>query len=330
MYIAVLTPFFHQYHDYGCDHRATVSEAGVTAQQIKKAGGCATYSPKTTEEMHPSDNARMHQSEPQLRRHHELQEVFSLFDLDGSGEIEASELLRLGKARRRLGHKLGVWGEEKNDWLIERMDSDRDGRISASEFCDYFDRSLGQGEDFTAVISQFKEAASVCREETARAQGRWSAGEVAELIKLGNRTMSATMGINGQETEDGDMRMGDYRVLMLEEVFDCFDVDGSGYIEAQELLELGRARRLLGQKERLWTIGKNEKLVRQLDTHGSGKVSKDEFVRGFFTSLEGTQEEIDKLGCEFKQVGTFVKKRRKRRAMIDAHQKSSFSRLVPK
>ena len=49
-------------------------------------------------------------------------QVFQKFDLDGSGFIEAAELMLLGKQRRLLGHKQSSWTDRKNTELIEKMD----------------------------------------------------------------------------------------------------------------------------------------------------------------------------------------------------------------
>ena len=71
-----------------------------------------------------------------------LLKVFGVFDLDGSGEIESSELLHLGKARRKLGQKGGEWSEEKNARLVKKMDVNGDGTVSGSEFAEFFNKAL--------------------------------------------------------------------------------------------------------------------------------------------------------------------------------------------
>lgn len=57
-----------------------------------------------------------------------------MFDLDGSGVIESRELLQLGQMRRKLGQKGGEWSEAKNTRMINKMDSNKDGKVQGSEF----------------------------------------------------------------------------------------------------------------------------------------------------------------------------------------------------
>ena len=96
--------------------------------------------------------------------------MFREFDLDGSGVIEAEELLALGKARRSLGQKQGEWTEEKNARLVKRMDANGDGEIQMSEFVHHFEDALPRArEEFDLVLEQFMEVAQACR---ARKQQR--------------------------------------------------------------------------------------------------------------------------------------------------------------
>ena len=106
--------------------------------------------------------------------------------------------------------------------------------------------------------------------------------------------------------EDVDMEQNK-RQKMLEDVFDAFDIDGSGFIETRELLELGIARRVLKQKEQEWTVERNEKLIQRMDANMDGVVSKAEFVKGFQASIEGTDAEVDKRIREFMEVAEFVR-----------------------
>ena len=50
-----------------------------------------------------------------------LSDVFLMFDIDGSGEIEGTELHRLGTARRITGQKKSAWTVRKNEAKIWRM-----------------------------------------------------------------------------------------------------------------------------------------------------------------------------------------------------------------
>merc|ERR1719424_2709919 len=71
------------------------------------------------------------------------------------------------------------------------------------------------------------------------------------------------------------------RDMLLGDVFAAFDVDGDGFVDAGELMQLGAARQQLKQEGRKWTAAKNRALVEMLDTNKDGRVSRDEFVRGF-------------------------------------------------
>ena len=91
--------------------------------------------------------------------------VFSVFDLDGSQQIEMKELLELGKARRSLGQKSSEWTEEKNGRLLKKMDVDGDGNISAKEFSEYFEVALSRDQtEFEETIAQFTAVAKACQE----------------------------------------------------------------------------------------------------------------------------------------------------------------------
>ena len=68
-------------------------------------------------------------------------------------------------------------------------------------------------------------------------------------------------------------------------VFRAFDLDGSGFIEPEELLVLGKRRRELGQKQGYWTAQMNSKLVHAMDRNHDGKVEEREFVEHFVEAL---------------------------------------------
>ena len=69
-------------------------------------------------------------------REQELSELFGMFDLDGSGVVEAAELLLLAK-EKRVGSEL-VWTEQKNQQLMYRIDADGSGGLGLAEFRTYF------------------------------------------------------------------------------------------------------------------------------------------------------------------------------------------------
>jgi len=101
------------------------------------------------------------------RRLEELRKVFLEFDMDRSGYIEAAELLRLGQARREMGHREGTWTEEENRALVTRMDTDGDGKIDQDEFMTFFEAELPRDEElFMSTVSQFAAVARQCRAKT--------------------------------------------------------------------------------------------------------------------------------------------------------------------
>ena len=77
-------------------------------------------------------------------------------DLDGSGVMGAPELLALGQARRKLGHKSGEWTEAQNIAMMAKMGADKHGTITMGNFVEYFDEILPYNKDeFDKTIQQF-------------------------------------------------------------------------------------------------------------------------------------------------------------------------------
>merc|ERR1711988_293235 len=93
-------------------------------------------------------------------RRQRLQSVFGAFDLDRSGSIEVSELLELGRARRATGQRTGEWSPDRNRRLVQRLDTDGDGKVSEAEFVRHFSEALPYDESsFERVIEEFLEVA---------------------------------------------------------------------------------------------------------------------------------------------------------------------------
>ena len=127
-----------------------------------------TASPDTSSQAQPSRQDALRQVYKQVNRCSRAccteSVVYAQFDLDGSGNIESSELLALGQARRKLGQKTSAWTEEKNAKLVQKMDSDGDGQVSEREFATYFDSSLPSDRGaFDEIVFQFLEVARECR-----------------------------------------------------------------------------------------------------------------------------------------------------------------------
>ena len=93
------------------------------------------------------------------------------------------------------------------------------------------------------------------------------------------------------------------RVAALWDVFRAFDLDGSGGIERGELMQLGQARRMLGQKEGNWSLSQNERLVASLGGAQDGKVGGASFVAYFERALAGlSAAEFDSTIEQFTEV----------------------------
>ena len=91
--------------------------------------------------------------------------VFSLFDLDDSGQISKEELHALGEERRKLGHKSSRWTAMQTEDMMANMKMDtEDDLCSESEFVQYFDKSLPKPRsEFASIMEQFTHVAERLR-----------------------------------------------------------------------------------------------------------------------------------------------------------------------
>ena len=80
------------------------------------------------------------------------------------------------------------------------------------------------------------------------------------------------------------------RVRELQNVFHCFDLDGSGTIEPAELMILGQRRTELGHKTRIWTPEKNRRMVDNMDLDVDGVIDESEFVKHYLSGLSGESD----------------------------------------
>ena len=76
-----------------------------------------------------------------------LGKVFSAFDLDCSGTVEAQALLVLGMERTDLNLNEHTWTAEKNTALVQHMDANLDGRVEEHEFVRHFCDGLADQDD---------------------------------------------------------------------------------------------------------------------------------------------------------------------------------------
>jgi len=98
------------------------------------------------------------------------------------------------------------------------------------------------------------------------------------------------------------------RVGMLEDVFLAFDIDRTGRAIVSELSELGAARGTLKLTAKLWDTLRNDKCITAMGATTDGKVSREEFVKGFENAIEGTNQDVDLRMEEFLLMAAYVRK----------------------
>ena len=199
-----------------------------------------------------------------------------------------------------------VWSEEKVVSLCVCVA----GNIPEDRFVEYFVEALKKEEDgqFDTTVEQFMECAKACREgklaerkaadaeqaarvasveaelEQAKLSGADStlhldelkASMAQETSRLENAAaaqfieMEASMAAEKLQLEAAmeDMR----RAALLRAVYHEFDLDGGGDVGAEELMEVGQARRRLGQKSGEWTEANNRALMQQIGPDEEGIV----------------------------------------------------------
>jgi len=248
-----------------------------------------------------------------------LREVFAVFDLDGEGTVDTAELLKLGKARRSLGQKSGEWNEEKNARLVRRMDSNRDGTIQEDEFASFFNASLPQDlDDFSAIMKQFHQVALECRQGKQEQKSKAASIKAREYAKKTRDEMSPLKKKAELPHKTPALSSSAIRSHVIGEVFDLFDLDGLGTVQADELLLLGQARRTLGQKTGTWDEEKNKKFMAKIDKDGSGDCDRDEFVAHFSKALPFDQDQFSTIMHQFMGVARDVRGRKQRGEKVTA------------
>lgn len=88
---------------------------------------------------------------------------------------------------------------------------------------------------------------------------------------------------------------------MLERVYNEFDLDGGGDVGADEIFELGKARRALGQRSGEWTEAHNERMLEKMGADPEGNVSMEKFVKYFNQLLPQDDDEFGKNIHQFSQ-----------------------------
>eukprot|EP00658_Telonema_sp_P-2_P057715 TRINITY_DN4612_c0_g1_i1.p1 TRINITY_DN4612_c0_g1~~TRINITY_DN4612_c0_g1_i1.p1 ORF type:complete len:1744 (+),score=612.88 TRINITY_DN4612_c0_g1_i1:27-5258(+) len=222
----------------------------------------------------------------------QLRQVFNAFDLNHTGSVDQSEFLELGRARRAgntlrrgPGVATGKWTESKNERLMARVDTNKDGRIQWQEFYIYFSEvwhggmELFENADFSATIVHLMEVA-------------------------------AQAGYTQKDEPKPKPKTGFDRGAVLKDVFGKFDIDSSGFIGSDELLALGKARRSSGQKGGDWTEAQNRRLLSRIanDNGASGNISEKEFCQFFLDTLPTNKSEFETEINQFYEVARIVSK----------------------
>ena len=184
-----------------------------------------------------------------------------------------------------------VWSEEKGVSLCVCVA----GNIPEDRFVKYFVEALKKEEDgqFDTTVEQFMECAKACREGKLAERKAADAEQAARLEQLTREKESLEAGLEfaGRERADSLRQSegqihevlsekekllasleGMRRAALLQKVYNEFDLDGGGDVGAEELMEVGQARRRLGQKSGEWTEANNRALMRKMGPDEEGIV----------------------------------------------------------
>lgn len=244
-----------------------------------------------------------------------LSECFKGFDIDGGGTMGSEELMELGTARRKLGQKSGTWTKEQNDRMIANMKDGKKGEVVEAEFVKFFVGMLPRDrKEFDTNIEQFLNVAEACRKKAAAGAKQQSEPESPEsprAKRFREQQEQKTMLGAGEDTDH--VADAQHRSDRLADVFQRFlivDHDGGGTLGAEELMELGTARRKLGQKSGEWTKEQNDRLMSKMDKGGDGEIESAEFAAYFATVLPKERPEFDKVIEQFVEVADAFKKKK--------------------
>eukprot|EP00658_Telonema_sp_P-2_P060949 TRINITY_DN4971_c0_g1_i2.p1 TRINITY_DN4971_c0_g1~~TRINITY_DN4971_c0_g1_i2.p1 ORF type:complete len:419 (+),score=179.62 TRINITY_DN4971_c0_g1_i2:71-1327(+) len=192
-----------------------------------------------------------------------LAKVFAIFDRDGNHYIDEDELLEIGTF---------VWGES---WtramcsdMFEKVDRDKDGKITLEEFIagheltrDLLEGFTGDDFDTTMKDEHIMVAMDRARQEVLR-----------------------------------KMKRHKQRTHRMKEIFDKFDVDGDGRLSHKELYGVGMA---LHAEEKLgWTKDRNQRLMKLIDTDGTGFIEIEEFLHYYKSVIYDVSDERFEIGLK--------------------------------
>ena len=144
------------------------------------------------------------------------------------------------------------------DDLVQRLEQlEHDNQALASELDE---RELVQQRSQAELDAVQLQVVNASKEQQRNGQAaQMEIQQVASLMAAEKLQLEAAM---------EDMR----RAALLRAVYHEFDLDGGGDVGAEELMEVGQARRRLGQKSGEWTEANNRALMRKMGPDEEGIV----------------------------------------------------------
>lgn len=185
--------------------------------------------------------------------------------------------------------------------LVDCLDTDKDDRVSYREFIRGFGENLPY--DFVEFVTQVTEYEAIGR-------------QVRKMVPSATQAESTVSGAEPAVAEADTSENAAVRQALLQDVFSAFDLDGDGFVDSEELLQLGAARQKLRQRGMVWTEEKNRLLVESLDKNSDGMVSQQEFVQGFNQKCPPDLVEFARLMMEYEAVARWVREQLKRGAQV--------------
>lgn len=237
----------------------------------------------------------------------------------GSRKESLEEEVQRLRTREALERETRQQLEQENEDLREEMEEARRERVylenwivSCIDLC---------AERCAEAASKVNAAGQLRNEQAPDVYSEICRAHLDEIKKLGDNSLvlSEKLGELDQMArrrwnEQQEMRVvmsQNTRHMQLVSVFREFDLDETGYVEPAELLQLGKARRSLGQKSGKWTEEKNARLIEKMDKSGDGQICESEFVEHFDLALSQDSSEFDLTIQQFMEVARECAKQKK-------------------
>ena len=239
--------------------------------------------------------------------------------------LDSTPFEQVSLARERLGPDIGEWSARRDAaWIDEARE--RGSYATVSQFVEFFESILPTAnpifesaiEKLTAIALEIRADHRAVHGSPVKSPPRALAGHHGKfpvssrrlvsrpisILKSGHRggessKRAAGAGRNGGGGGGGPPR---HRAKPLEQVFEAFDLDGSGDVSKSELLALGEARRKLGQKQGNWSAEANQRCLAKIDADGNGQIEVGEFVRHFSEAMPWAVEDFESTIQDFLEV----------------------------